>query len=69
MNVHARHVPTPEKLVGSFRRFGVEGSDYEVISIDDGTPDGDVYLQVQVVETRETLDYRFTHIVNDPKEA
>lgn len=69
MNVHARHIPTPEKLVGGFRRFGIDGPAYEIMSVGAATDDGDVLLCVKVVESGETLNYRFTQILNDPKEA
>lgn len=69
MNIQAQHVPTPEKLVGTFRRFGLYGPVYEVLAVGDTASDGDVFLTVRVVESGETLPYRFTHIVNDPKEA
>jgi hypothetical protein len=62
-------MPAPEKLVGGFRRFGIEGAVYEIVSVGPGADDGDVFLNIRVVETGETLNYRFTHILNDPKEA
>ncbi|HAJ46546.1 MAG TPA: hypothetical protein DCL54_08195 [Alphaproteobacteria bacterium] len=69
MNVHTRHIPSPEKLVGGFRRFGIEGPVYEIVAVGAAAADGDVFMTVKVVETGETLPYRFTHILNDPKEA
>jgi hypothetical protein len=69
MNVHARHILTPEKLIGTLRRFGVEGPVYEVFSIGPASADGDVFLPVRSPESGETLDYLFSHASNDPKEA
>jgi hypothetical protein len=69
MNVHTRHIPTPEKLIGTFRRFGIEGPVYEVMGVGRSTPDGDVFLRVRLPESGESLDYLYSQALNDPKEA
>lgn len=69
MNVHARHILTPEKMIGTFRRFGVEGPVYEILGIGGPAGDGDVFLRVRLPESGETLDYPYSHALSDPKEA
>jgi Family of unknown function (DUF5397) len=69
VNVNVRHIPSPEKLVGGFRRFGVEGPVYEILGIGEAAANGDVFMRIRVAESGEQLDYRFTQILNDPKEA
>ena len=61
------NVPGPESLIGSFRRFGPFGPVYQVIEkLRD--EDDDIIMKVRVVDTGEEAEYRYTHILDDPKE-
>jgi Family of unknown function (DUF5397) len=58
--------PLPDPLVGTWRRFGTVGPVYEIVATGNEGPDGDRMMRVRVVETGEELDYRVTHILEDP---
>ena len=58
----------PTSLVGTWRRFGLVGPVYEIIKAGDELPDGDRMMRVRVVESGEEVDYRFTAILDDPRE-
>ena len=79
----SENVPGPESLIGSFRRFGPFGPVYQVIEKlrdeDDDIimkelieklrdEDDDIIMKVRVVDTGEAAEYRYTHILDDPKE-
>jgi len=55
-------------LVGTWRRFGLFGPVYEIISVGDKLANDDNLMRVRVVESGEELDYRFADILDDPKE-
>ncbi len=61
-------VPQPATLVGTWRRFGPMGPVYEIIAMGNELPDGDHLMRVRVIESGEEVDYRFTDILEDPKE-
>jgi hypothetical protein len=61
-------IPLPDTLVGTWRRFGTAGPVYEVLAIGENLPGGDRYMRVRVVETGEELNYRYTEILDDPRE-
>jgi hypothetical protein len=61
-------MPAPANLVGTWRRFGVAGPVYEIISAEEPLPDGDHLMRVRVLESGEELPYRLTAILDDPKE-
>lgn len=58
----------PESLVGTWRRFGVNGPLYEIVDLGQKLEGGDQVMRVKVVETGEELDYRFMDILDDPRE-
>ena len=60
-------IPGPDSLTGSFRRFGPFGPVYQVLEKlrDEGD---DIIMKVRVVDTGEEAEYRYTHILDDPKE-
>lgn len=64
----ASFIPDPSELVGTFRRFGSFGPSYEVIALGAEEPLGDRWMKVKVLESGETFDYRFSAILDDPKE-
>lgn len=59
--------PGPDLLIGGFRRFGPFGPVYQVLEKlrDEGD---DIIMKVRVVDTGEEAEYRYTHILDDPKE-
>jgi hypothetical protein len=61
-------IPLPATLVGTWRRFGTAGPVYEILAIGENRPGGDLQMRVRVVETGEELNYRYTEILNDPRE-
>ncbi len=61
-------IPLPQMLVGTWRRFGPVGPVYEIIAAGDELPDGDRMMRVRVIESGEEVDYRFTDILDDPRE-
>ena len=58
----------PQTLIGTWRRFGLSGPVYEIVSAGETLPTGDETLRVRVVETGEELDYRLADVLDDPKE-
>ena len=59
-------VISPSVPVGKIKSFGYFGPKYEV-----GKPlfqlnDGDWLVEITMVETGETAEYRLTHIIDDP---
>jgi len=61
-------IPSPQTLVGTWRRFGSVGPVYEIIGLGKELPDHDRMMRVRVIETGEEVDYRFTDILDDPRE-
>ncbi len=59
----------PDNLVGTWRRFGRLGPVYEIIAPRNRLPDGDRLMRIRVIETGEEIDYRVTHILDDPRES
>lgn len=55
-------------LVGSVRRFGLEGPAYEVIGIAPQGARGEQQMRVVVVESGEELDYPLKELLADPTE-
>jgi hypothetical protein len=60
--------PSPANLVGTFRRFGAVGPVYEVVAIGREL-DSDVVMRVRVLDSGEEVEYRYTAILDDPKEG
>ncbi len=61
-------IPQPQTLVGTWRRFGAVGPVYEIIGVGKELPGDDRMMRVRVVESGEEVDYRFTDILDDPRE-
>lgn len=61
-------IPQPSSLIGTWRRFGAVGPVYEIIDTADELPNGDRMMRVRVIESGEEVDYRFTDILDDPRE-
>ena len=67
MNIVTK-VPGPEDLIGTFRRFGPVGPVYQIVDTFRQLEDGDAMMKVRVIETGEEVEYRYTDILDDPKE-
>lgn len=63
----AQRLPSPEALVGEFRRLGPFGPVYKVLSVRVGE-DGDVRLGALVVESGESIERRYELVLRDPTE-
>jgi hypothetical protein len=61
-------IPQPDTLVGTWRRFGAVGPVYDIIGAGNDLPDGVRMMRVRVIESGEEVDYRFTDILDDPRE-
>jgi hypothetical protein len=68
LNVETSMLPEPKSLIGTWRRFGAVGPVYEIIALGKELPDYDRWMRVRVVDTGEEVDYRFTEILDDPRE-
>ena len=58
----------PQRLIGTWRRFGIFGPVYEIVSKERDLPNGDSLMRVRVVESGEEIAYKLTDILDDPKE-
>lgn len=58
----------PERLVGTWRRFGVAGPVYEIVGVGQEAPGGERIMRIRVVESGEEADYKMTDILDDPRE-
>ena len=58
----------PVTLIGTWRRFGPIGPVYEIVGLGRELPGDDRMMRIRVIESGEELDYRFTDILDDPKE-
>lgn len=57
-------LPVP---VGKIKSFGAFGPKYEVGQPLRQLEDGDWLVEVKMVETGETAEYRLTHVFDDPE--
>lgn len=60
-------VPSPEDLVGSYRRFGDFGPVYEVQRVEARLPEGDAVLHLLVPETSEEVDVLYSIVLLHPE--
>ena len=63
---------TPQYLpptipVGKIKTFGPLGPKYEVGRARRQLPDGDWMIEVILIESGETTEYRLTHLLDDPE--
>jgi len=56
-------------LVGSIRRFGLEGPAYQVVGPARTRDDGRVRMHVRLIESGEELDYPVEDLAADPVET
>jgi hypothetical protein len=55
-------------LIGSIRRFGLEGPPYEVLGPAAPSKAGQARMLIQLLESGEEVDYALDAILNDPSE-
>lgn len=60
--------PSPV-LLGTFKTFGAYGPAYQIIAPVRQLADGDWLMRVRLLETSEEVEYRYTHVLDDPKAA
>jgi hypothetical protein len=60
--------PAPE-IIGTYKTFGPFGPAYQVVAPIRPLGDGDWLMEVRLLETGEDVEYRYTHLVDDPKAA
>jgi hypothetical protein len=60
-------ISPPPIPVGKIKSFGAFGPKYEVGQALRQLNDGDWLVEVKMVETGETAEYRMTHILDDPE--
>lgn len=58
--------PAPQ-LLGTYRQFGAVGPAYQVLQPVRQLDDGDWIVSIQVMETGEKAEYRYTAVLDDPK--
>ena len=56
-------------IFGTFKTFGAAGPAYQVIRPVRQLDDGDWLVLVRIFETGEEAEYRYTHLLEDPKAA
>ena len=61
--------PSPDSLIGTWRRFGAVGPVYDIVGIGTTLPTGDRAMLVRVVGTNEEVDYRLADLLDDPTEG
>ena len=54
------------EIVGQYRQFGELGPTYKVISPIKPIEDNDWLLLIQLTETGEEMEYRFSRVERDP---
>ena len=54
-------------LVGSIRRFGLEGPPYEVVGSATLSPSGEAQMRIHLFESGEDADYPVNDILRDPE--
>ena len=56
-------------LVGSIRRFGLEGPPYEIIGPAAASRTGEPNMRIHLLESNEDVDYPVRDILADPVEG
>ena len=60
-------VVAPSLPIGKIKSFGAFGPKYEVGRALRPLEDGDWLVEVKMVETGETAEYRMSHLFDDPE--
>lgn len=56
-------------LIGSIRRFGLEGPPYEIIGPSAASPMGEPHMRIHLLQSNEDVDYPVRDILADPVEG
>lgn len=59
--------PPSDIPTGIIKSFGPVGEEYEVGRALRPLPDGDWLVEVKIIKTGETVEYRRSHILDDPE--
>ena len=54
-------------LVGSIRRFGLEGPPYEIVGMAAPSATGEMQMRIHLIESDEDADYPVDDILRDPE--
>jgi hypothetical protein len=60
-------IAPPTIPVGKIKSFGAFGPKYEVGHAIRPVDGGDWLVEIKIVETGETAEYRLTHLLDDPE--
>ena len=60
-------ISPPPIPVGKIKTFGAMGEEYQVGQAQRQLDDGDWLVEIKIVKTGETAEYRLTHIHDDPE--
>lgn len=63
--MHKESFPSPE-LLGQFRQFGEFGLAYKIVNPIRPLENNDWLLLIQIPETGEEVEYRFSQVEKDP---
>ncbi len=69
MEMAAVGTTSPERLVGTWRRFGEIGPVYEIVETGPALAGGDRLMRVRLPESGEVVDYKLSQIIADPSEG
>ena len=61
-------LPSPQELVGTYRRFGESGPVYKVVRVIHELENGDALLQLSLPEAQTEMERRYSRVVCDPEE-
>ncbi len=68
MTSHHQPIYDPPAVpLGKIKRFGLFGPKYEVCQVLHPVDDGDWLLAIKLIESGETAEYRYSHMVDDPE--
>ena len=57
----------PSRFVGSVKTLSEFGPAYQVIGLSRNLDDGDILMNIEIIESREIAEYRLSCIKQDPK--
>ena len=65
--MHLNPLSAPTVPIGKIKSFGVFGPKYEIGQLVRRLDEGDWLVSIELVETGEEAEYRFTHILDVPE--
>jgi hypothetical protein len=66
MAANVKYEP-PTVPLGKIKRFGPVGPKYEICRVLKPIDDGDWLLAIKLIESGETAEYRYSHMLDDPE--